>query len=376
MLTDLADPDLLRVLEGDHTPSYVASVTYGDELVIPALPIAESQGSLTFDEDGQVQASGSIYAASDVSGQSIAPLALTDPLAPYGQEVTLARRIKSGDQEWDIPLGVYGIDRVPGIREYRQRFGATLSAAVKLSLKDRFEPIRKGDFLTPTAPSFLASTWDEIASLCPFPVERTLADGVLPAALAYGDSRYDAIRTLLDNLGGMPAFTRSGALTGRVKDPWLTETETVFEITGTVTVDRTLDADDVYNAVRVRASIGENTILGIAQILADDHPLRVGGPFNAGLPRVYGYGSPLITSQGMADATAETILARVSTQHAERITVECVPNPLLELGDFGIVHDAWSKLVYTGSIARIVFSMDPYAPMTLEITVATVEEAS
>jgi hypothetical protein len=391
MLTDLATPELLAALAGNHTPSYRAQAFYGADITLEEVPLDE-RGSLDFNADAKVQASGSCYVKRDahrdpVTGlpASLVPRELTDPLAPYGQEIALSRVVVAGEQEWVIPLGLYGIWDVPDMREHFRRFPSLDPAnpdndrrvvagyELQLRLRDRFDPIQNADFLQPTAPTPGNSTWQEIQRISPIPIVQNVADAALPPALAYTDSRFDALTTLFENLGCEPHLTRQGSLTARPKDPWLTETVPVFEITGTIDVTEGMSADGVYNAVRVRSSTGANTILSIAQITGLGDPLRVGGPFNLGAPRTYGYASPLITDQAMADETAATILARVSTQKARRVTVTTLPNPLLEIGDYGVATDYRTGTVYTGSIASMSFSLNPFDPMTLDIIVATVD---
>lgn len=377
MLTELADPDLLAVLADTHVATYRAQAFYGEDLSLPdGVPLA-GEGSIRFDADAQIQTSGTAYVARDALGEtSLVPRLKTDPLAPYGQEITIDRIIRSGENEWAIPLGRFPIAGIPDMREHFARVGSgaelerrLLAYELQLKLRDRFEWIRGADFLRPEAPRAGFSTWEEIQRISPIPIVGSLPDQTIPASLAYTDSRYDAIVTLMDNLGGEPHLLRDGSLTARVKDAWLTETVPVFEITGTIDVSEDMSADDVYNAVRVRASVGDNLILGIAQITAE-HPLKVGGPFNGGAAKVYGYGSPLIVDQSMADATATTILARVSTQHARRVKIVTLPNPLLELGDYGTAIDYRTGRSYSGSIASMDFSLNPLDDMVVELIVA------
>lgn len=383
MLTELAaDAELLAALAGSHSPSYRAQAFYGTELTLEDVPL-DGSGSITYDIDGQIQASGNAYITRDSDGTSLVPRSETDPLAPYGQEIVLSRHIVAGEQDWLIPCGRFPIKSVPDMREYfRARPGiahpdadalasqVVVAYDLQLKLTDRFDWIRGANFLQPEAPKAGNTTWQEIQRISPIPIVVSLPDQPLPAALAYTDSRYDAIVTLMDNLGGEPALTRTGALTARVKDPWLTETVEVFDIDGTIDVSEAMDSEGLYNAVRVRSSNGDSEIVAYAQIDATGHPLRVGGPFNGGAARVYTFASPLIDTQAKADAAALTVLARVSTQQARRVKVTITPNHLLEIGDYGRATDHRTRRWYTGSIARQSMNLDPFADMDLELIVA------
>lgn len=376
-----ADADLLAALNDSHSPAYRATAYYGSELTID-VPLTED-GNLDFDMTAQIQGSGRVYASRDSSGVSYVPKEMDDPLACFGQEIAIDRIVRSGDRQWEIPLGRFPIQDVPDKREYFRRFPSldpanpdndrrtVVAWDLQATIVDRFDWIRGGDFLQPTSPISGNTTWQEIQRLSPVPIAKNIADQALPASLAYSDSRFDAIVTLFDNLGAEPAMNRQGALTGRVKDRWLTATVSEFKITGTVDVTGGM-SNAVYNAVRARSSAADSTIVGIAQILDAGNALRVGGPFNGGIPKTYGYASPLLLTQGAADAAAATILQRVSTRNVQKITVTCLPNPLLDLGDWGTVIDGRTGETYTGEISAMHYSLDPRAAMTFDLIVSSV----
>jgi hypothetical protein len=356
MLTELAaDPELVLALSESGERAWRMSAYRGAELLRYDLAHHPS-GDLTWDGDGILQATGEAHIVD--SGESLVPRGFLDPLAPAGQELLLEYIVRGADQEWVIPCGKMPIADVPDMQEYRRRFPTaylSLGYHVRLILRDRFDTIRASDFLHPEAPLSTTSTWDEIRRLSPFPIVPTLADQPIPASLVYGDSRMDAITQLARNLGGVPHLTREGYLS-------------VLTISGVIEMSDSM-SNRLYNAVRVRTTVGENTILAIAQITDEAHPLYVGGPFGV---RTYGFSSPLITDQAAADATAATVLARVSSQHAKTVKVRTLPNPLIELGDFIAATDLSTERTVTGEVVGIRMSFDATAAMVLTMRVAEV----
>lgn len=363
-MLQLAD-DVRAALEDSHSPGYKVTAYYGADLTVADVPIT-TDGSITFAADADVQGSGTISLARD-GGESLVPQSKTDPLAPYGQELSIERTISRGGQTWSVPLGRFRITRVPSAKEYFRLYPAArqlVGWAAQLEVKDRLEMIQADDFPAATAPVPGNTTWDEIRRISPIPIVTSLPDRALPAGIVY-QSRAEAVATLAKNLGGVPAITRQGALTVRPANQWLTATVPVFTINGTIDIDDGM-ANDLYNSVVVSTS-NDPTILGVAEILDESNPLAVTRPIGR---RTYKAQDPLITTQLGADEAASTMLARLSTRQSRTAKVTCLPRPDLELGDFGEVADPVSGRVLLGEIAGMSFSLDPFAEMTLDLIVS------
>jgi len=276
----------------------------------------------------------------------------------------------AGDAEFVTPVGQFRITEVTSAKTFFANFPSVLAGAgwlVELSLADRFEQIQADEFLYPEAPQQISSTWGEIQRLSPIPivVAAALPDRVIPAGLAYPDSRLEAITMLMANLGGVPALTRAGALTGRVKDAWLTATAPVFVIDGVIEMDDSF-SNEVYNAVVVKSSAGENSLVAVRQITDRGNPLNVTDMGR----RTYRFSSPLLTNQNAINEAADTVLARVSTRLSKTVKVTCLPFPHLDLGDFIQVNDPESGRVVLGEIASISAPFDALGSMSLELVAA------
>jgi len=358
------DPAARAALEQNHIAGYRVSAFYGSDLTIAEVPIS-TDGSISFSGDAQIQSGGTVYLARD--GESLVPQAKTDPLAPYGQELSIDRTVTVGDTTWAIPLGRFRIVSVPSAKDYFRLYPSLASQvawSAQLELKDRLEILEADDFLATAAPLPGNTTWDEIRRLSPIPIVTSLPDRALPTGLVY-QSKSDAITTLMDNLGGVPHITRQGALTARKADAWLTETTPVFRVEGVIDVDDGM-SNNLFNSVIVSTS-QDPTILAVAEITDPHDPLSVTSPLGR---RTYKHQDPLVTTQAAAVATATTMLARLSTRQARAAKVKCLPRPDIELGDFGTVVDPISGREIDGEVTDMSFSLDPTAAMTMTLIVS------
>jgi hypothetical protein len=363
--------EAIAAMEQSNKSEIIATAFYGATQTIPSdkypdypsVPLATNGGSITWDADQQQQAQGNCFLAAN--GADLVPESKTDPLAPFGQELQLVRRVHYADTFWDIPGGRFRIGEVPSASDSYQ----IMSWSAQLNLVDLFDKVQAADFLgAVTGPSQTASTWDEIAKLSPLPVVRSLPDSAIPAGVTF-QGRLDAITKLIANLGGEPALTRTGSLTARPANNYLTATSTVATVKGTVSVDAGM-SNDLVNSVSV-TNPNDATILGIAQITDQADPLCITGPLGE---RTKTFSDPLMDTQAKADAAAATYLARLSTVQARVVKVSCLPRWDLELGDYIEVDDPSKDPEnpdkWFGEVRHMEWPLDPTALMTFDLTVA------
>lgn len=323
------DSEFVAALQQPHTVEYRAYAFDGGALG-PQVPITDG-GSLRFNGDQNIQCTGTIYLAKD--GESLVPRSKADALAPYGQEIRVDRVDKTGSKEWVTPLGQLRIQEVPSMRERSKSYpvgSQMIGWAAELKLQDRFDIIIGDEFLYPDSPR-TPTAWSEIQRISPIPIVVNLPDVNIPGSLtAYPDSRMEAITSLFSLLGAYPHMTRLGVLTGRLKDAWLTATVPVFTVQGVIDMDDSL-SNKLFNSVKVSSSAGNNDAFAIEEITDPGDRLSVNGPFGR---RVFRQSSPLYNTEAALRAAAKTILSRVSTRQSKTVTVTCLPQPHLELGDY------------------------------------------
>ena len=412
--------ELWSVLRSHQEGITLASAFTLGLLTVPDLRITQN-GSVGIRGDAEVQASVTVTAYG--REESLVPKGADAPLAPYGQEISLRRRVVKGDRSWDIPLGRFRITEASNSREeyrrtvdpgteyapalasidgeglleglpddgtgyvdttglgydadgfyllyaarpYREFEPVVVSWSVQLRLQDRFEALRADDFLAAEGPAVGATVYDELRRLAaPFPVEENpaLADRAVPLSTAY-DSRISAINQLCDLIGGAPSLTRDGVLRPRKKDRWLTETTPDVEIEGVIDWGDSM-SNDFYNAVQVR-STSNNDIVAFKQLSDMSHPLAVG---RAGR-RTYKHAAPIYETVGQAAEAAETFLARLVNRRSRLVTVECTPEALLlDVGDLPLVTDVRTGRSVLGEVSDITYPLNPTDSVSVTLTVA------
>lgn len=365
------DPSALAALSQSRNGcSYVASASYGAKQTIDSVPLT-TDGQIQFDRSGQIQTQGTVYLGKG-GGDSLVPKAPTDPLAPFGQEITLAYRIVFDGQTWDVPMGQLRIHEVPSTKEYFRRFPSQsrlVAWQAQLALWDRFDVLARDSFLAATAPT-QPNIKAEVQSLAAasgvaLVWPAAIPDATIPAGTVYQAGRLDAIAQLLTLVGCEPAMTRQGALTLRVVNAWLTATTPDVTIPATISLDDSMTADDLYNYVVITSPV-DASVLATASITDESNPLRVTGPLGR---RVYTNANPLATPAS-AQAMADTILARVSTQQAKTVTLTFPPRPDLELGDMVLAVDEIAGRQVLGQLTSMTAPMDPTLAWSGTLTVS------
>ena len=318
-----------------------------------------SAGSVSVNGDQSVQSSGSVVLAG-AGPESLVPRDETDMLAPFGQELALFRVVRVGSREWTIPLGTFLLTRASKGREW-SRDGRVLSWEVEVSFSDRLLQIERDDFLSVDGPQPGATVWGEVRRLSPIPIQTTLANADVSPATVY-DSRIGGIETLLGLLDSDPHLTRSGVLTSRRRDRWLTDTAADFEVDAVIEWSEELSGD-FYNQVSVSSST-DPAVTATAVIDDPSDPMsrgRAGG-------RTYKHSAPIYETVSQAQAGAETTLRRLRSRRSKLVTVTGTPELLLlEPGDFGRFTDPVEGRSILGEVRTIDMPVDPTAAVRVGV---------
>lgn len=358
------DDVLLSALRSSHTGGVSAVVRYVDGQI----PLnVEGSGSVQFRASAEIQSSTEITVVG--TGPSLVPRSPADPFGAAGQEVSLNRTVSVGGEEWTIPLGVFRVTRAADSFE-RFRGSTVVEWAVDVSLSDRFEQIKADDFIAVEGPKTGNTVWEEIQRLSPIPVQQSLGDAAVPRGTVY-ESRFDAVRVLMEILGGVPHLTREGVLTARVADAWLTSTQPVFDLPGVVEWSDEV-TNDFYNQVQVT---NPNNAGIVAYAVLDD-PADPRSVSRAG-GRTYKQSAPIYATVSSAQVAARTILQRVSRKRSNTVKVTCSPEALLlELGDVGWIRDPLRLRAVFGEVSALTVPLDATQPVVVELIVAMEIELS
>lgn len=314
------------------TGSHVVDVrvdAYRDGVLVAAdLPIDPDSGVITMDGSAEVRRTCELT----VTDPTLVPLLATDPLTPYGTELHIHRGFRYPDGSVErVPVGIFTVDKP----------STPLLGPITVTGSDYSKLIADDVFLFPGQSRLGWFTTQEIRDL----VLRTIPDaGWLdtshspiigrPVVWEADANPWQVISEMALSIDADFAVRPDGLFWIRPM-PQITGTP-VWTITigenGTL-LDGTEDWDRerVFNAVVARSepTDGSNPVQAIAYDTAPGSPTAWGGPFGK---RPRSYSSPLLATEAQCLAAANTILAR-SLIRARTVTVQCVPNPVLDFGD-------------------------------------------
>jgi hypothetical protein len=331
--------DLLDVLQGgSFTRELQVDVYQGATRALEG--VGCDRWDLRWDREGELKSAGTLrIVESTDDGTSLAPKKITDPLAPYGQEVGIRMLVSAGDFQESVQVGFYRIAATPEARdEYADfRDGQIVSSStISLSIEDRLGKVRRRGFRSEENPAS-TSAWDELARISGMQVARNVPDAVLPDDLVYQavkGGRLNAVKTIATALGGTEYTTPDGQLAVWPSTPDDPVATLRLGDDGVILGDtQGMDSTEVYNVVvGVYEDADRNPIYKVAVAgegafvdLADLHPNLIG-------ENTYYQRNSTVKTEADAEADVAATLYNVARQ-ARRITVSCILNPLLEVGD-------------------------------------------
>lgn len=337
---------LPSVLQGggfDH--EFVADLWYDGARRLANVPIQNP--SFTDDDSRAVKSQGSCTVVwTDDFGVSISPNEIDDVFAPFGSELAVYMMVRVGSQfEERIPLGWFQIVDVPTMRDHTMFWGGryiTTGTVLELQLMDRLVQVQRDPFDVPTAAPAGATVWGEVKAISGLQIVRSIPDITINRAVAYQESRIEALLDLADVISGIPYMTPDGALSMRTK-AWGAVVDRMTRGTdGTIQeIGKGVGSDGVYNRVAFRGQ-GETQgqILAVSAIRSG--PLRVTNPDGTRSPahrRTTFRSNQFVYTPDQAKAYTDSELVRVSTLNAIKWPIIETFHPARETGDVVEVED-------------------------------------
>lgn len=330
-----SDAYMTALLSGSRRWSSKIEVLYSDAVVTTLSVVTD--GSVSIDE---VAVRRSLDLTMVDPDGTLTPADARDLLAPKGTEIRLYKGLDTapGVTEW-VPLGVFGIVK-PVVSAHQP------GTVIKVKAFDRVDAVRSRRFSSPWkisggTPTYQAIS-DIVTSRLTVPV-RIAATGNTTPEVVFDElsDPWDAVRSIASADSLVAFFDPLGML---VVTPDA-ETETGVEYSPgeqslLLKSERAISSDTTYSGVIVKG--GHPDVDPIRSVLWDTDPKSPTyylGPFGK---RPYGYTSPLITTQAMADAAAATILPRV-TKMRQEVVLTTIGHPGHEIGDVVIITDPKSR---------------------------------
>lgn len=267
----------------------------------------------------------------------LTPSDARDLLAPRGTELTVRKglQVAGGEYEW-VPLGVFLVSS-PEVTS--SQGGTTIS----LRGYDRVHSVRVRRFDSPWRVAEGTPTHQAIADIVTsrlvVPTRITLSGHTTPE-LVFDElsDPWDAVRKLAASDGLTAYFDQLGSLVVAPDE----EVDTGISYApgpGSLLVSptqRELDAEDTYSGVIVTGEHPDHPpVRSVLWDVDPSSPTYSDGPFGR---RPFGFASPLIITQAMADAAAATIFDRV-THMRQKVRVRTVGHVGHDVGDVVTIVD-------------------------------------
>lgn len=362
-------PCVAALTRGSFQKWYVADLYYDGERLLHDLPITDV--TISEDDSRAVKAQGGCNLVwTDDYGRSVMPEMIGDVFSPFGSELAVYAMVIAGPVFERIPIGWFQIVDVPTMRDQTMFFNGrqiTTGTTLEMKLQDRFIQIQRDEFDVPSAPSQLASVWDEIGALTGLPMTRTIPDAPITRSVVYQQDRMQAVLDLADIIAGVPYATPDGTLSMRPK-VWTDQVDTMRRgDDGTIVrIDRGMSADQVYNKVAFRGQDdNQSPILASSEIRIG--PLRTQNPDGTRSPahrRPTFRASQFVNDASQAKAYTDSELIRASTLNSIRWPITETWHPLRELGDVVTVIDERNR-----EIPAQIVAIDRDKSATQKVTV-------
>jgi hypothetical protein len=359
--------NLKEVLAGSFSQRFFCDIYYGPGRTIPKLPIVNPQ--FKWNLEANIIGSGSVMVEyTPEFAESMAPKDFVDFLAPFGAQAASYAEITAGGFSETIQLDRYAITAAPTARdEFMDFMGQTLvsGSTVELTLLDLSVKVDRWGFRVPETPPSSASCFDELGRITGARLLRNVPDLPIPTDVVYEANqggRWKAVGALAGVLGGRPYFNSSGALTIIPDVPGDVVVDLVIGDRGTIMdVDTSMDSEGVYNEVVGNfEDDNRNPIYSVAAITSGR--LDVNGEYGH---YTYYASSPLVKTQAAADAFVRTRLFNLSSQQTYRVPIQCLYNPLVEVGDTARV--ARPDRTLTGRVMSVSNGADGLMSLELEV---------
>lgn len=357
--------NFLAAVQGSTKPTFYADLWKSNSF-IRTLPIEAGSCSVTFDQDSDVQGSGSIVVL-DNDG-TLTPTSMGDVLTPFGAVINIRAGFKlpSGLEE-NVSLGWFLINDMD-IEEAWQSYsreGITnlvrKGSRISLNLVDLMQKVVDYKFLVPTSPT-QGTAWAEIVYLVQdvisteTPSYSGFVDLQIPYTLTYGEDRMEAVKALAAVLGAEPVMLPNGKLTLEPLNPAKSASNTAPTFGWNINVleyKKKLSREDVFNIVVARGKGPDDSVGLVAYAIKADGPTSFYGGTG---PRPIFYDTDLLTTGTAVKAYAEAQLATLAVRQSQVVPIKALPNPAIELGDYADLLIQGSSLPVTARIIGFTYT--------------------
>jgi len=356
--------ELAAVLKGSFSTRLIADVFHGTDRVMQDLALTGwSQGS---DLTSEVKESGrGTVVYQSVNGESLKPLGTEGILSPFRARLFLLMEISAGGFSETIKIGWATVTDVPYARDHYADVNGrrtVIASVVDLVFQSLDSDIRDWGFRHEEQPPALTSAYTELRRITKMPVMETFADRAIPQTITYEASeggRLKGVQLLAGLFDGRAVVNPEGAWTIVPYEPGAVVGTLSIGPDGTVTdVPYSVTTEGVFNCVIGNfETANRDPFNSIAEVTV--------GP----LATVYGERTKwvgpndLVRTQLAGDAWVQAVLERCTRSQQYDVEVQCVVNPLIELGD--MLEVTGDDGTVQGQVVRISLSNAALMNVTL-----------
>lgn len=200
--------------------------------------------------------------------------------------------------------------------------------------------------------------------------DNNLVNRSVPTGMNFDEDRLGGLGELCDAWPADYLMTSEGYLyvysTTAPRSPVITISDAsggkIVEVSGSST------REGAYNTVVARGQTSAGAQLQAVAYDTSGGPKAYGGPFNP-LPVPYFFQSPLLTTVGQAQSSADTILKRLQRDTSRQFSVEMVIDPRLQVGD--LVTLSCTEYSGLAEIDSLRLPYDPDSPMAVNLRTVT-----
>lgn len=363
--------DLAEALHGSFAMYLIVDVFRGAERVQEALRVKDWQLDAVLDADVNVSGTLTVTHSAD-DGKSLIPEGMDGDLSPFGATMYLSVEISAGSLVEQVGIGWMEIVGIPYATDsyVDGGFGSrvTYTTTMQIEFASADNRIKAWGFRFPEQPASLTSVYEEIRRITKMNVLETATDTTIPTSLVYEPQeggRLRAVQDLFKVLNGVGILDSYGVWK-LVPYTWPSTIDYALALgtEGTVMdVPQSMDTEGVFNCV-----------VGNFQDPATGAPITavayVSGDSGLGVDSDWGEHTRYIsdenvTTQAAANIRVATELATVTQSQRYQVVVECLFNPLVELGDM-VEVTGWIRPL-EGRVVRYTMSDNPTMNVTLEV---------
>lgn len=356
--------NFLAAVKGSTKPVFYADLWKSNQF-IKTLPLEAGSCSVSFDQDSDIQGSGTIVVL-DNDG-SLTPKSMGDTFTPFGAVVNIKAGFKlPNNVEETVSLGWFLVNDMEieeAWQSYSKDTTTTLvrkGSRITCGLVDLMQKVADYKFLVPTQPT-QTTAWAEIVYLVQdvistqTPSYAGYVDVAIPSNLTYGDDRMEAVKSLAAVLAAEPVMLPNGKLSLKPLDPAKSAGNTAPTFGWDINVaeyKKTLSREDVFNIVVARGKNDDNVGL-VSYAIKSDGPTSFYGAVG---PRPIFYDIDVLNNSAAVQAYAQAKLNVLGIRQAQVVPIRALPNPAIELGDYADLTVQGSSLPIQARVVGFTYN--------------------